>query len=119
MRRMPELERKIYLRRTEQTWVLEDQNGNTVMVAGLIKKTQVSTPEIWMLLCEPFRENLLKNILQLRPKVAELLELHPRIVVRVDAQAPGGTRMMEALGFRPFRRETAHGREYIHCEVTR
>jgi hypothetical protein len=119
MRRFTDIERKIFFRRTETMWVLEDEARNTILIAGIRRQSQVSTPELWVLLCEPFAKNLRRNIPLVRAKFYELLEQHPRIYAKIDAQSPSGLKFAEAFGFSVVSRDTSGPREYIFCEVTR
>lgn len=118
MRRTPEVERRIFVRRSEKVWVLLDEDHHTLAVAGVIVPTAVSTPELWILLCEGFKANLRRNLVELYDNmVSVLLEQYPHVRVKVDAQAPAGTKFAELFGFVEVGRQHAGDREYIHLEV--
>lgn len=119
MRRLPEVERKIFIRRTEKMWVLETESKETLMVVGMRQLTQSSVPELWVLLCTPFTHNLRRNMILIRHELEKLLDEHPRLYARVDAQTPNGIKFVQAFGFREIRRDTHAEREYIYCEVTK
>lgn len=118
MGRLSEVERRIFFRRTKHAWVVENDAGEALLVAGLQQLTLSSTPVLWVVLCTPFTTNLRSNIRELREKLAELMQDHPRIYVKVDAAAPNGIKFVRAFGFQETQRETSAGREYIYCEVT-
>lgn len=119
MRHVTRLDRKIFLRRSEQVWVLHDENNHTLLVAGIFRQSQVGVPELWMLLCDEFSRDLLHNMREAREKLEELLDLYPWVKVRVDARYPAGQKFVRLLGFTEFYRETHGEREYIHYEVRR
>jgi hypothetical protein len=119
LKRHTPVERKIFLRRSKHTWVLFDDVGEMLMVVGVTRPTQLSTPEVWMLLCEGFTKNLRRNLIAVRKKVQDLLDLYPHVRVRVDALIPGGTKFVEFMGFTEYFRDTKGTREYIYYEVRR
>lgn len=120
MQQTPEVVRKIFLRRSKQMWVLHDEANHTILVAGIVEPSQMSTPELWVLLCEPFKKRLRALLPQMKLKLDELLELYPHLKVRVDAETPGGRKLVEFLGFTEYHRDApGNGREYIYYEVHR
>lgn len=119
MRHTPELEKKIFMRRSKDMWVLSDQANNTLMVAGITQPTIMSTPELWVLLCKDFKKNLRQNLIETKAKISELLNLYPHVMARVDAQTPVGQHFVQFFGFEEYHRETHGDREYIYYEVRR
>jgi hypothetical protein len=120
MRQRPEVERKIFIRRSEQMWVVTDEWNHALLVAGIIQPTQLSTPELWVLLCEGFSNNLRQNLRDAYKHLDKLLEEYEHVMVRVDAEAPAGTKLVELLGFTEYHREASiTSREYIYYEVRR
>lgn len=118
MKRTPPIERKIFVRRSEHVWVLLDEDYHTLAVAGVIRHSLTSIPELWILLCRDFRLNLNRNLRALKENMVEVLWVdYDHLRVKVDAEAPAGTRLAEFFGFTEFGREEAGGREYIHLEV--
>ena len=116
--RMSEIERMLFVKKSERVWVLSDEEGE-LMVVGVYAPTFLNVPELWMLLCRNFRRRLKSNIKELQERLSELLEIYPRISVRVDAQTPDGQNFVEIMGFSPVSTEVSNGREYIIYEVNR
>jgi hypothetical protein len=79
----------------------------------------MSIAEVWMLLCEPFKENTLGNLRAVYEKFNELIALYPELKLRIDASRPAGRRFVEFFGFIPYFSETFEDREYIHYKVSR
>lgn len=119
MRSIPEVERKIFVERSEQVWSLMDEDHHTLMVVGIIARSQVSIPELWMLMCEPFKWKLKTNWADVKEKFEILLAEYPRVMVKVDAAVPVGKRFVELLGFTEYHRDVKGDREYIYYEVNR
>lgn len=119
MRQSSPVERRIFLRRAENVWVLFDEDNHTLMVVGISRPSQVGIPELWMLLADWFADDLFHNFRQVKEKINELLDLYPWVKVRVDAKSPQGQRFVKLLGFTEFHRDTHGEREYIHYEVRR
>lgn len=116
MRRMAPIERRIHFRRSENTFVMEDKDGEILIVIGVIQRTQVSVPEVWMLLCEGFTRNLRRNMIDLRNKVRdELLARYDKVMVKADASHKQAQRFAEFLGFEKI----YHADDYIYYEVSR
>lgn len=118
MRRLLEVERKIYIRRSERMWAMVDEHNHTLLVVGIIKPTQISIPELWLLMCEPFSDNLRTNWPEIKNGMNDLLALYPQVMVRVDAQLPAGKKFVERLGFMEYHREVRGDREYIYYKVS-
>jgi hypothetical protein len=119
MRRTPKPFQRIFIRRSEKTWIVVDDHGTTLMAVGIQRPTQISTPELWVLLCEGFRTDLRRNLREIGKLFEELLEEYPHVMVRVDAQAPAGQKLVEYFGFTEYFRDVKDDREYIYYEVRR
>jgi hypothetical protein len=117
MRKLPPVARKTYFRRSEYTHVLLDDYNHTLMVVGIYQPTLAHRPELWVLLCAQFKENLRANLRATAQHFQELLRVYPTVVVRVDAEAPLGTKFAEHFGFREYEREDRDGREYIWLRI--
>lgn len=118
-RRLSPVERKIFIRRSPNTWVVYDDEDEVLMCVGITQPSQLSTPEIWMLLCAGFSKRLRRNILEVRERLEELLALYPHVIVRVDAAIPAGQKFVRFMGFTEYYRDTKGEREYIYYEVRR
>lgn len=107
----------VFIRRSEPVWVLTDDDNHTYAVIGVITPTIASIPEAWILLCEPFKRNLRKGMIALRDSMDEMLEYHPHVQVKVDAETPCGRKLVEFLGFKEYYHDYLGGREFIYYEA--
>lgn len=106
-------------RKSDRIWTLE-ADGHVVMVAGVLVPALVSRPELWFLLCTGFTKTLRRNLIETRELVEQLLDLYPRVIIRVDSRYPTGHKFAEFMGFRQISHSIAHdGREYGVYEVQR
>lgn len=119
MRESTTVERRIFARRAEKVWFLHDENNHTLLVAGIVRPSQVGIPELWIVLADEFTRDLKSNMRDCKEKIEELLAEYPWIKVRVDAKSPKGQKFVTMLGFTEFHRDTHGDREYIHYEVRR
>lgn len=116
MRKTPDYEKRIFVRRSERVWALQDENGVTLVVAGIIRRSDVSVPELWILMCADFKTRLRKNLAEIKLKLRELLDLYDHVRVRVDASRAVATRFAEYMGFTEYHRDEAG---YVYYEVRR
>lgn len=114
-------EREVYLRRSEHAWILSE-DGYTLMLVGVYKPVLVGPDaELWIVLCEEFNHRLRRNLLLVRDKFEELLEMYPLLRVRIDAQFPAGSKFAKFFGFVKLELapQLIRGREYLVYEVRR
>lgn len=116
----PPKERELFVKRSQHVWTLHD-GGELLMVVGVYQPNLVGDPpELWVLLCRNFKNNFRRNLLMVRDKMEELLELYPRVMVQVDAEFPAGNKFAMFMGFTQVRSQRlVNDREYIVYEVTR
>lgn len=111
-----------HLKRTSEfVWTVSNTGGETLLVVGVKGEGLIGDiPELYMLVCEEFRKNLRRNLVEVRELVNELLTLYPHVKVQVDAKFPAGQRFAEFMGFRKMvgEPERVKDREYIWFEVT-
>lgn len=115
--RLAPFERRVYIRRSKRTWLLMDDEGEVLMALGVHKPTQLSTPELWMLMAERFKLNLRRNVLALRDRIDDLFALYPHLMLRVDATAKEAQHFVRFFGFEEFYRTAAGDREFIYYEA--
>jgi hypothetical protein len=107
----------VFIRRSDPVWVLTDDENHTYAMIGIITPTLASTPELWVLLCEGFKKHLRAGLAAFRENLPDLLDRFPHVMVRVDAEAPCGQKLVESFGFTEYHREFRGDREYIYYEV--
>lgn len=116
-RRLAPFERRVFLRRSKRTWLLLDDEGEVLMALGVHKPTQLSTPELWMLMDEKFKHNLRRNLLALRKRIDDLFALYPHLMLRVDASVKEAQHFVQFFGFEEYYRTAAGDREFIYYEA--
>ncbi len=105
---------------SDKLWVVRRGANENLLVAGIYRPALIGyTPELYMLVCEAFRTNIRRNLLETKELVKDLLALFPHVIVQIDADYLVGQKFAEFMGFRnQQRREVHRGREYIVFEVT-
>lgn len=118
--RQPHSARLELARASEHVWALNTSGGTSVLVAGMFRPVAIGfTPEIWLLICQPFRENLRRNLLDTKYWLNRLVfSRYPRVIVQIDAKYPEGQRFARFMGFKDsLERTTFEDREYLVYEV--
>lgn len=106
-------------RNSDRIWVVRNAQEQDLLIAGIYRPALIGQPpELYLLVCEAFKRNLRRNLLETRELVKGLLLDFPHVIVQIDAHFPVGQKFAEFMGFVSQRRYEVHkGREYIIYEV--
>lgn len=93
-------------RASDGIWVVSDE-GNPLLVAGVIKQSLLGTPRLWFLLCQPFIDSKVNfHLRSLRLVVDLLAQRYRRMETYVEKDWRTGERFAKFVGFRNTERLT-------------
>jgi len=109
----------VIVRKSAHTWTLLE-NGEILLILGVYEPTFMTVPEVWLLMCHGFNKQLRRNLIYIKSRFGELLDLYPRLEVKVDSNYLAGLKFARHMGFRQIAEVKMNdGRDYIIFEVRR
>lgn len=88
------------LDRSETKWAIYNDEGELILIAGLLKQTRLGRPELWMLMCKGFLKNLRQSMRDSRELMSRLLAMEPVVRAKVQCIDKLSCRFAIKLGFR-------------------
>jgi hypothetical protein len=105
--------------KSERKWIVYADNGEPLLVAGVLRMTLLGRPELWFMMCEEFALDLrahLRDALALRE---ELLTMYPVVRAKVNANDSCAKHFARFFSFRELSTECFRGRYVTVYEVAR
>lgn len=87
------------LSHTHRMWEVCD-GDNLLLVAGLLRRSFVSVPEIWFVACEGLKNNVRANLREFWGLLGELKMMYPNITARVNVSYAEGIKFARFFGAR-------------------
>jgi len=105
--------------RSERKWIIYAENGEPLIVAGVLRMTLLGRPELWFMMCEEFTRDLRKYLREALALRAELLALYPVVRAKVNANDSCAKHFARFFSFRELSTECFWGRYVTVYEVAR